>query len=49
MIQEDYEALIKARERQKTADFKEQYSLRSGVEGTISQGIHGFQLRSVAI
>jgi transposase len=45
MVQEDYEALAKARERQKTAEFKKQYSLRSGVEGTISQGVRGFQLR----
>jgi transposase len=45
MVQEDYEALAKARERQKTAEFKQQYSLRSGVEGTISQGVRGFQLR----
>ena len=45
MVQEDYEALVKARERQQTAEFKQQYSLRSGVEGTISQGVRGFQLR----
>ena len=45
MIQEDYEALAKARERQKTAQFKKEYSLRSGIEGTISQGVRGFQLR----
>ena len=45
MIQEDYEALAKARQRQKTAEFKEQYSLRSGTEGTISQAVRGFNLR----
>ncbi len=45
MIQEDYEALAKARQRQKTAEFKEQYSLRSGIEGTISQAVRGFNLR----
>ena len=45
MIQEDYEALANARQRQTTAEFKQQYSLRSGIEGTISQGIRGFHLR----
>ena len=45
MVQEDYEALAKARERQTTAEFKQQYSLRSGIEGTISQGVRGFHLR----
>ena len=41
----DYETLQKARQRQKTAEFKQQYSLRSGIEGTISQGVRGFELR----
>ena len=45
MIQEDYEALTFARERQKTAEFKQEYSLRSGIEGTISQAVRGFHLR----
>jgi transposase len=45
MVQEDYEALANARIRQKTAEFKQQYSLRSGIEGTISQGVRGFELR----
>ncbi len=45
MIREDYEALANARQRQKTAEFKQQYSLRLGIEGTISQGIRGFHLR----
>lgn len=45
MIQEEYEALVNARQRQKTAEFKKEYSLRSGIEGTISQGIRGFNLR----
>lgn len=45
MVQEDYEALAFARERQTTKEFKEQYSLRSGIEGTISQGVRGFNLR----
>ena len=33
------------KQRQTTAEFKQQYSLRSGIEGTISQGIRGFNLR----
>ena len=45
MTQTDYEALDRARARQKTAEFKQEYSLRSGIEGTISQGIRGFDLR----
>ncbi len=45
MVREDYEALANARQRQKTAEFKQQYSLRSGIEGTISQGVRGFELR----
>jgi transposase len=45
MIQEDYEALAYARQRQTTEDFKKQYALRSGIEGTISQGVRGFSLR----
>lgn len=44
-VQEEYEALQKARERQKTEQFKQEYALRSGIEGTISQGIRGFALR----
>ena len=41
----DYEALQKARERQQTEEFEKQYALRSGIEGTLSQGIRGFGLR----
>ena len=43
--QQDYEARQKARERQQTEEFKRQYALRSGIEGTLSQGIRGFGLR----
>jgi transposase len=45
MPREDYEALTNARIRQTTTEFKKEYSLRSGIEGTISQGIRGFNLR----
>lgn len=44
-VQSDYEALQKARDRQKTEEFQKQYELRSGIEGTISQGIRAFELR----
>ncbi len=41
----EYETRQKARERQQTEEFKKQYALRSGIEGTLSQGIRGFGLR----
>jgi transposase len=40
-----YLALQRARERQSTSEFKEQYAVRSGIEGTISQGTRAFGLR----
>lgn len=42
---ERYIVLQKARERQKTAAFKERYKQRAGVEGTISQAVRAFGLR----
>jgi transposase len=39
------ETLEKARERQETKEFKQQFGIRSGVEGTISQGTRAFGLR----
>ncbi len=41
----EYEALQLARQRQKTAEFKQTYKKRAGVEGTISQGTRSFDLR----
>ena len=41
----EYETRQKARERQQSEEFKKQYALRSGIEGTLSQGIRGFGLR----
>ncbi len=38
-------ALQAARQRQTTADFKQQYAARSGIEGTLSQGIRLTDLR----
>ncbi|GHO50725.1 hypothetical protein KSX_88880 [Ktedonospora formicarum] len=43
--QEHHEAIQAARRRQTTKAFKERYSKRSGIEGTISQGIRAFGLR----
>jgi transposase len=40
-----FEALEKARERQKTPEFWLDYRLRAGIEGTLSQGIRAFELR----
>ncbi len=44
-MQSEYEALQKARVRQKTEEFQKQYALRSGIEGTISKGIRAFEMR----
>lgn len=43
--QAQYEALQAARTRQTTEEFKQRYKRRAGIEGTISQGVHGFDLR----
>ena len=40
-----HKALLKAREREKTDDFAEQYARRAGVEGTICQGVRAFDIR----
>lgn len=40
-----YEALQGARQRQRTKEFKEQYADRAGIEGTLSQGVRGCELR----
>jgi transposase len=40
-----HEALQAARDREQTAEFKQQYQQRAGIEGTISQGVRGFGLR----
>lgn len=38
-------ALQQARKRQQTKEFKESYAKRAGIEGTIAQGVHSFDLR----
>ena len=40
-----HEAIEAAHARQATAEFKEQYALRAGVESTLSQGVRRFALR----
>ena len=40
-----HEALQQNRQREKTKEFKEEYSKRAGVEGTSSQGVLAFGLR----
>ena len=40
-----HEALQKARQEQKTAEFWKKYAKRSGIEGTLSQGVRAFDLR----
>ncbi|MBD2077244.1 IS1182 family transposase [Phormidium sp. FACHB-592] len=44
-VQEEYQALEAARERQKTEEFKQAYAIRAGIEGTIAQGVRSFDLR----
>jgi transposase len=43
--QAEYLALQHARQRQSTAEFKQQYADRAGIEGTLSQGIRVANLR----
>jgi transposase len=40
-----HEALQAARRQQETAEWKSEYAVRAGVEGTLSQGVRGFGLR----
>jgi len=44
-LPEEYEALKRARERQTTEVFKQQFAIRAGAEGTISQAVRGFEIR----
>lgn len=43
--QRHHEALQRVRKEQKTAEFWKKYAKRSGIEGTISQGVRAFDLR----
>ena len=42
---ERHEALQAARREQETAEWKAEYAVRAGIEGTISEGVRGFGLR----
>lgn len=42
---EQHEALLKARAREETEEFKLLYAKRAGIEGTISVGVRAFDLR----
>jgi transposase len=42
---ERHEALQAARVQQETAEWKGEYAVRAGIEGTLSQGVRGFGLR----
>src|SRR5215210_5697062 len=44
--QEEHEAIQFARKRQKTEEFASLYSQRAGIEGTVSQGVRAFGLRT---
>lgn len=39
---EEYEALVERRHQQQTPEFEQNYAVRAGVEGTISQGVGRF-------
>ena len=41
----EHEALHATRQNQKTPEFRAQYAIRAGIEGTLSQGIRAFDLR----
>src|SRR5262245_54046679 len=42
---EPHEALRAARRQQEAAEWKAEYAVRAGAEGTLSQGVRGFGLR----
>lgn len=43
--QAQYEMLLQRRQEQETEEFKRRYAKRAGIEGTISQGVRGFEMR----
>jgi transposase len=43
--QELHETLQRARQHQRTEEFRAEYQQRAGIEGTISQGVRAFELR----
>ncbi len=45
-LKEEHQAIVKRRKQQQTQKWLKQYNQRAGVEGTISQGVRAFGLRS---
>ena len=45
-LKEEHQAIVKRRKQQQTKKWLKQYNQRAGVEGTISQGVRAFGLRS---
>ena len=43
--EKQHEALQTARQRQKTAEFRNQYAVRAGIEGTVSQAVNALEMR----
>ena len=44
-LRENHEELIRARKREESEEYRQEYRRRAGVEGTISQGVRKFGLR----
>ncbi len=44
-VQDHYHVLVAAHERQQTAEFRQKYKRRAGIEGTISQAVRAFDAR----
>jgi transposase len=44
-IKEHHEALQRARERERTAEFKAEYARRAGIEGTVSRAVRTCEIR----
>ena len=42
---ENHEALQKARERERTTDFRAEYAKRAGIEGTVSRAVRTCEVR----
>ncbi len=45
-LKEEHQAIVKRRKQQQTKKWLKRYNQRAGVEGTISQGVRAFGLRS---
>lgn len=41
----EHEALVAARARERTVEYRKLYAQRQGIEGTMSQGVRGFGMR----